>query len=185
MQHSERLPPPRPPCNVDLSICLALLTALLVIGWAANANAELTVGDQPRFQLENLDGDTVALADYRANVVLVDIWATWCAPCQRSMPFYRQLYEKHADDGFVVLAVSVDEDRDAVAEFRRKHELPFPVLLDDERDTAAEFSPPTMPTAYLIDTDGVVRHRHVGFSDDDREKIEQKVNELLDDSDTE
>ena len=141
--------------------------------------AEVEVGDRPQVELEDLDGEEVKLSDHRGEVVIVDLWATWCEPCRASMPFYQRLYEEHRDRGLRILAISVDENQSAVEAFRRRHGLGFSILLDEDHRTAEEFRPPTMPTAYLVDRDGVVRYRHSGFGDGDREEIERRVLELL------
>ncbi len=156
--------------------------ALLTLTVGPGASAEVTVGDQPDFELTDLDGESVTLSEHRGDVVIVDIWATWCDPCRQSMPFYRRLYDERSDDGLVILAISVDENQTAVADFRREHRLPFSVLVDNDHKTADAFSPPGMPTSYLIDADGVVRYRHVGFRQNDADKLERYVDRLLDES---
>lgn len=158
-------------------LAAAVLSALLCT--AAAAGAEVDVGDSPELEVVTLQGEEVSLDDYRGQVLLVDLWATWCAPCRRSMPFYSRLYEEHQSSGFEILAISVDEDRRAVEAFRRRHELSFPIVVDADGEAAALFGPPAMPTAYLIDRRGQVRYRHVGFSDRDKQAFEEKLQTLL------
>lgn len=146
---------------------------------SSTVRAEVEVGDRPELDLTDLDGEEIALGELRGKVVLVDFWATWCAPCRRSMPAYQKFYDEYRDDGLRILAVSVDESRSAVDEFRRRHGLTVAIMLDEEHRTAEEFAPPTMPTTYLVDREGVVRYRHAGFRDGDAEEIEAKIRELL------
>lgn len=152
---------------------------LLAYCAASTVRAEVDVGDRPELALTDLDGEEVKLSKLRGKVVIIDLWATWCEPCRTSMPFYQELYDEHRDDGLRILAVSVDENRSGVSAFRDRHELTFSVLVDEDHRTAEAFSPPTMPTAYLVDGDGVVRHRHTGFGDDAAEEIEARILELL------
>lgn len=166
--------------NVRRVIAVAVCVA--AVGWSMNAAGEVTPGDEPRIELRDLEGEPIPLREHRGEVVIVDIWATWCRPCRRSMPFYRRLYHQYSDRGLRVLAVSVDESRGDVVEFRDRYELPFSVAVDENHRIAKSFAPPAMPTAYLIDRSGVVRHRHTGFRSGAEEAIEEKILELLEES---
>ena len=87
----------------------------------------------PDFTFSGLDGKMVSLSDYRGNVVLVNIWATWCPPCVDEMPSMEKLYQKLKGDGFEILAVSIDSlGPEVVAPFMKKYKLTFPALIDSE-----------------------------------------------------
>ncbi len=156
---------------------LALAVSALAI--PAPVLAGVDEGDRPSFSATTLDGIKLELKSFRGKVVLVDFWATWCAPCARSFPFYAELLDKYGDDGFVVVAVSEDEDQSEIERFVKKHPAPFSIVLDKGHTLAAKFAPPSMPTAYLIDRSGKVRLVHHGYSDDDRQGIERWVEKLL------
>jgi len=96
-------------------------------------------------------------------VVLVDFWATWCAPCKASFPAYSELQRELAGRGFVLLAVSVDKTRGPYEEFLKRFAPAFPTVRDGAQKLVAEVQVPAMPTSYLIDRKGVLRSVHSGF----------------------
>lgn len=155
------------------------LICLSFVAFGVPAHAKVATGDAPAIETSTVSGEPVSLAALRGKVVLVDFWATWCGPCVKSFGFYRDLAEKYGDQGLVVIAVSVDEDRGKVAKFLEKHVVPFLVAIDERLEIAKRFEPPTMPTAYLIDRAGKVRHIHPGFNAKQTEEFEQQVRALI------
>ncbi len=134
---------------------------LLAPGTLSSAKAGTAVGevfpDLGKFQLEG------ALPKTAGKVVLVDFWASWCGPCRKSFPVYDQLTKTYGPKGFVVVAVSVDEDPDAYRKFLAKHKPGFATVLDASQALAKKVQPATMPTSFLIDRKGRVRFIHAGF----------------------
>ena len=141
--------------TLGLAICLAL---------AAPAIAEVKPGqpfpDLAGFALEG------TLPARTGQVVLVDFWATWCAPCKASFPAYSQLQRELAPRGFVLLAVSVDKTAAPYDEFLKRFSPSFPTVRDGAQKLIAVVQVPAMPTSYLIDRKGVVRSVHSGFHGD-------------------
>jgi peroxiredoxin len=119
----------------------------------------------PPFSLPTLDGKTMTLADYRGKVVLLNFWASWCAPCREEMPSMQKLYEHFADRDFVMLTVSLDEERAAVDSFIRELGLTFPVALDPKNDVGSRYGLTGVPETFLIGKTGVVLHHVVGPGD--------------------
>jgi peroxiredoxin len=116
----------------------------------------------PDFTLARLQGGLASLSDYSGKVVLINFWATWCKDCRREMPELDALFQKLKDRGFVVLAISMDEEgRKVVAPFIEKHGPTYPILLAD-RPTPAAYRIYGLPTSYLLDGKGVVVRRYVG-----------------------
>jgi thiol-disulfide isomerase/thioredoxin len=138
--------------TLGLALCLALPAA---------APAQVKPG-QPFPALGNyaLEGSLPACA---GQVVLIDFWATWCAPCKASFPAYSQLQTELAPRGFILLAVSVDKTAAPYGEFLKKFNPSFPTVRDGAQKLIAEVKVPAMPTSYLIDRKGVVRSVHSGF----------------------
>jgi peroxiredoxin len=125
----------------------------------------LEVGDTAYdFTLNDLDGRPVRLSDFRGRPVVVNFWATWCAPCRLEMPVFQQLYEKHQDDGLVILALNQSE-QPAVARdyFYDEMDLTFTPLLDENSDISALYgSYSVLPSTFFIDPDGKVAAIHRG-----------------------
>ncbi|HEY1765657.1 MAG TPA: TlpA disulfide reductase family protein [Opitutaceae bacterium] len=113
-------------------------------------------------------------------VVLVDFWASWCAPCKASFPFYSQLNTTYGSRGLVVLAVSVDKDPSAYASFVKQLKPSFVTVQDARQKLVADVQVPTMPTSYLVDRTGKVRFLHAGFHGDQTEhEVLKEVEALL------
>jgi len=162
--------------SLPSQIVVALLTLFVALG---PARAQMEAGDAPTVTLQAVDGEPLELSSLEGRVVLVDFWATWCPPCLSALTFYAELEARYGDQGFSVLAVSVDEQRDDMNAFLARHQLPLTMFWDQEHAVVGMFQPPTMPTSYLIDRQGTIRYVHEGFEPDDREAIEAHLTTLL------
>ncbi len=130
------------------------------------------------FELVALDGQSYRLSALRGKVVLIDFWATWCAPCVAEMPVLARLYEKHRQAGFEILAISRDTDKSKVSEFVSKHKLLFPVLLGTK--IGRLYGVNGIPDNIFIDRSGNIRYRKSGFRTGfDETVLEAVVEELL------
>lgn len=140
----------------------ALLLGVLCLGGPARA---VQVGESaPPFALPELGGgETVALADLPGKVVLLDFWASWCAPCREALPFYSDLHRELSDRGLVVLAVNVDEDVEDAQRFLEGRVLAQPTVLDTGWQVGRRYGVAVLPASVVIDRRGIVRGRHVGF----------------------
>lgn len=128
------------------------------IGWSVGSQA-------PEIKLKDLKDDTVRLSDFRGKPVLVNFWATWCAPCRIEMPIMEEKYRAYKDTKeFVILAVDVKDDSgiDAVRSFLGELSLTFPVLMDSEGSAGTAYNVLGLPTSFFIDRRGVIRVSRVG-----------------------
>jgi cytochrome c biogenesis protein CcmG, thiol:disulfide interchange protein DsbE len=116
----------------------------------------------PDFTLQSLDGQAVALSDYRGQVVLLNFWATWCEPCKLEMPIFDQAQQSVGPQGLQVLAVNFDEPAAEVQAFQDKLGLSFPLLLDPGAVVQRLYRVLGYPTSYWIDREGQVAAMHVG-----------------------
>ncbi len=118
----------------------------------------------PQISLTSLQGDVVTLADYKGQVVLVNIWASWCLPCKAEMPAIQRMYETYQDDGFVVLAVNAthQDNLNNVKEFVHDQALTFPILLDIEGEVSKKYQMQALPTSFFITPDGIINEVVIG-----------------------
>ena len=120
----------------------------------------------PNFSLPDLEGKTVSLTDFKGKVVLLNIWATWCAPCVAEMPSMEKLYQELKGEDFELLAISVDEEgAEAVKPFMEKHKLSFPVLLDTKGEIKNLYQATGVPESFIIDKNGMIVEKIIGPRD--------------------
>ncbi|MBX9657536.1 MAG: TlpA family protein disulfide reductase [Nitrospiraceae bacterium] len=125
------------------------------------------VGDEaPNFQLRDLDGNVVSLAQLRGKVVLVNFWATWCGPCRIEMPAMEQLYRSYSRKDFEILAVSTDPQGAAVTRpFQQEMGFTFPILHDAEYRVGLMYGARSLPMTFMVDRNGIVRQKVPGARD--------------------
>ena len=117
----------------------------------------------PELTLTDSQGAKHSLADYHGQVVLVNLWATWCPPCKAEMPALQSFYNKHIKDGFTIVAVNDGDPTSDVLQFLKDYQLTFPVWLDPTYiATEQAFRTPNLPSSYVIDRNGTVRLMWVG-----------------------
>jgi len=164
-----------------LLIIIPLLAVVLATGDGRSADTGPEVGKYATsFELSDLNGKKVSLSQWKGSVVLLNFWETSCGPCRAEMPSLKKLYEDLKDRGFVVLAISIDRSEKAVKSFVAAKGLPFPVLLDSERevffDQYAVFG---LPTSFLIDRKGIIREKILGERDWSTPEIRDRIMTLL------
>ena len=158
-----------------------VVLAALAFAAAAGA-AELkpwTGGATPPLVLQDLNGRTHRLADYRGKVVLVNFWATWCEPCRDEMPSIERLRQSLAGQPFEVLAVNIGEPLGRIERFLEKMPLGFPMLLDRDTGVAKAWKARVVPATFLVGPDGRIRYVHYGELDWSSEPVRKRVAELL------
>jgi thiol-disulfide isomerase/thioredoxin len=158
-------------------LLLAALLALLAA--AAPARAQVAPGGRfPALSGFNLPG--AAIPETAGRVVMIDFWASWCAPCKASFPAYNRLQARLGDKGLVIIAVSVDDNPAAYASFIARLKPAFATVDDRSHALVEAVQVPTMPTCYILDRRGVVRFVHAGFRGEETEReIGAQVESLL------
>jgi thiol-disulfide isomerase/thioredoxin len=125
-------------------------------------------------------GEPHAIASDRGNVVLLDVWATWCEPCRDALPIYEDLAKHYASRGLKVYALNVDEDSRAIPPFLKETKVSLPILVDANAEVADKvLRVRSMPTTLLIDRKGVVRYVHEGFAEEFLAKYQAQIEQLL------
>lgn len=134
-------------------------------GVTASIGRTPSAGDPaPDFTLKNLEGETINLSDFKGQPVLINFWATWCGPCRIEMPIIDAMYQKYKDEGFVVLAVDVQESITIVQSFVNSMGLTFPILLDLTGEIAdGPYRIRAFPTSYFVGRDGEITAAHRGM----------------------
>lgn len=134
----------------------------------------------PRFTLRNLKGNYESLESYRGQVIVLNFWATWCAPCRVEMPSFEKLYRRYRSEGVTVLAVTMDKNATLqIKSFVDEHDLSFPVLLDSEGEVERLYPSMTVPFTYVIDRKGRVVARVDGAKNWESEETFEAIEYLL------
>jgi cytochrome c biogenesis protein CcmG/thiol:disulfide interchange protein DsbE len=139
------------------------------VGRAASKPVPLAVIDSVLADTSSLTG----------NVVYVDFWASWCAPCRKSFPWMRDLQNRYGQEGLRVIAVDVDKDHSSAEEFLREMDPSFSILFDSTGSLAKLYDLKVMPTSFIYDRNGTIKERHEGFQLEDTPDIDAIVRELL------
>ena len=157
-------------------IILSVVILLIGAAWAwgsrdttgSNTGGEIPAPQvgflAPDFTLQNEAGEFVSLSDFRGKAVLVNLWASWCTPCQREMPAMQNVYDQYKEQGFVVLAVNVtsqDSRANAIA-FAESLNLTFPILFDVNGEVALAYQMRAFPSSYFIGIDGIIQEVVIG-----------------------
>ena len=156
-------------------IQLWIILLFLLSGTAVSASPA------PAFSLPGQNAD-ISLDDYKGSIVYLDFWASWCAPCRKSLPWMDTIQARYKDQGLTVIAINLDESREAAETFLNSMNITLKVAFDDQGTTAEAFNLVAMPTSYLIDKNGQIVQTHLGFRLRDKAVIEQSIQQLLESS---
>jgi len=158
---------------------LALFFILLFI--PAIALSQDVNSPAPDFSANDLNGNPVKLSDLKGKVVLIDFWASWCVPCKKSMPHLIDLYNTYKDTSFAIIGVNVDTDLGKLQEFERAigMDIPFPVIFDSGSKIPPLYSVDGMPTTVLVNKQGVIKYKEVGYDNDLKNKLDKTISELI------
>lgn len=150
----------------------------LILMWGQSVRAAgWQAGDRLKeLSVFKLEGELPPLS---GKVVYLDFWASWCAPCRMSFPVLSEWQKRYGKDGFVVLAVNLDNDPEKMRAFLARNGSGVNIVRDAAKRLVADADIKTMPTSYLIDRKGVIRFVHNGFRANDKPDLERKIEALL------
>ena len=165
------------------ALCIALTAGVM------NPTPDLWANDErpeeghlaPDFALKTLDGKTVRLSEFRGKkVVLINFWATWCPPCRSEMPTMQQIYTEYKGKGFEILAINIEPDaKEEIRDFMKELRLTFPVLLDSDMKVTRTYRLIGLPVSMLIDRQGIIRSKQIGYHDWTDKESRKRVESLL------
>lgn len=161
-----------------LSFRVGALLLFCVVGFARQLSAVEVGAMFPSFSEYQFEGELPK--DLAGKVVVVDFWASWCAPCKASFPSLSSLHTELASRGVVVLGVSMDEKQAPFEQFKKRLKPSFPTVRASDGRLASDVTVPAMPTTFVLDRTGRVRFIHAGFHGDTAARLRREVIELLD-----
>ena len=132
----------------------------------------------PGFSLPG-QNQTVQLSKYKGKVVYLDFWASWCDPCKRSFPWMNELQTIYGENGFKIIAVNLDESTKDAYEFLNKMPANFDIAFDKIGKTAEAYNLKAMPSSFLIDRNGNLVHKSLGYRAEEKKILEKKIKQLV------
>jgi cytochrome c biogenesis protein CcmG/thiol:disulfide interchange protein DsbE len=160
-------------------LVISLLCIGTILSGCSDGGPEKGRTAAPDFTLRDISGREVSLSDFRGKVVLLDFWATWCPPCLMAIPHLNSLQEEYSADGFEILGINLDQtDARSLSRFTETMKISYAVLIGTP-DVASKYGVNPIPTTFLIDRQGRLRSKAVGFSQALHEKTVSEIESLL------
>jgi len=165
--------------NVSKRGILAILSAVTLVLSSAAVMAIPAKGKAPDFTLKSNHGNNVKLSEQRGKVIMINFWASWCAPCRKEMPLLEELYQRYKDGGFTLLGVNVEEDSSAAKDLLKEIQVSFPILFDSQNAVSQLYGVEAMPSTVILDRDGNLRFIHKGYQPGYEDEYQKQVRELI------
>lgn len=162
---------------LSLKKTLSVITLMLMPGFCLALNEGSLA---PGFSLPIFDqSEVMESSEYLGKVIYLDFWASWCGPCQVSVPKLIELQAELSSDEFEVVAINVDEEPRRARRFLERFDINYTVLADPAGNIAARYELKGMPAAFIIDQKGRIMKIHTGFRQGDMKEIRLKIKDLL------
>ncbi len=156
-----------------------IILSAIIFGLLITLSAQsFASGNAPSFNVPTDAGD-IKLEELRGQVVYVDFWASWCAPCRKSFPWLNEMQAKYGDQGLTIIGINVDKDRKLAENFLKKNPAKFKMVFDPDGELASKYKLVGMPSAYLIDKTGKIQHSHIGFRASKKQSYEDSIQHLI------
>ena len=165
--------------KVFMSICMVLL--LNLAGNVAAADTLTPMGSKllaPDFSLQDTEGKTHRLSDYRGKPVIINFWTTWCPPCREELPSMNRAWHQLEQEGIAMLAINMGEDEDTIFVFSADYPTDFPILMDLTGEVIEQWPVKGLPTTYVVAPDGTIAYRAIGSREWDDAELLDKVRAL-------
>ncbi len=156
-----------------LSLCVV---SLLVLSRCAREEKPSSLA--PDFTLQTLDGEEITLSKLKGKAILLDFWATWCGPCREAVPHLVELYRSYQDRGLEIIGVNLDKSNpDAVRTYVKAFNIPYPIVIAPD-EVVRNYGVTGLPTTILIDKEGKIREKFMGFNSTISKQMGTRVAEL-------
>lgn len=170
---------------IQLSILVVFLIIVAFTIWQSlstidrpiERSEELLNQAAPAFTASALDGKRYSIEELRGKAVVLNFWASWCAPCRNEMPLLNQKYLEHKQDGLIVLGLNIAENKQTIKGFVDQMKLQFPVLMDNQSEVEKKYGINPLPTTFFISRDGMVDSIHIGELDE--QAIDRYIKKIL------
>lgn len=158
--------------------CVAITQAAGIPSFVSQREASANQSPAPEWTLKDVDEREVSSSDFQGKIILVDFWATWCPPCKKMIPGLIELQKEYSEQGFEVVAISLDEGgAPAIKAFNKKYGVNYTSLLANADVLKAFGGIQNIPTSFLIDQNGQIVSKHVGFVG--QERLASEIRKLL------
>ena len=152
----------------------------LVALCASAAFATSSSGPAPAFQLTGRNGKAIDLSQFKGQVVMINFWATWCAPCRQEMPLLEDIYKKYKPMGFTLVGVNVEPDaKGAEAWLSKQKPVSFPIVFDTDSKVSKMYKVAVMPSTVFVDRKGNIRVMHKGYKPGDEDFYLTQIRSML------
>ncbi len=122
----------------------------------------------PEFTLKELRGTMISLSTYKGKIIFLNFWATWCPPCRAEIPGFIEIFNEYKEKGLQIIGVSVDEiSPEKVLEFVNEYRVNYPVVMGTPELYSSYKPGRAIPVTFIIDKEGMIRHKHIGYMDKD------------------
>jgi thiol-disulfide isomerase/thioredoxin len=155
-----------------------ILGLVLLAAAGASAAAEEPVPIFPDLEMAGADGGSIRLSQLKGNVILVNVWATWCGPCRLELPIVQRMYDKYSDRNFVVLAVNVDADRNRIQPFMKRYNISLPIYYASPED-AGQMTANGIPATFILGPDRTMLDQVVGYNANAEDRWKQLIEKRL------
>jgi peroxiredoxin len=156
---------------------IVILFSVVLASVAATAGP--VSGPAPDFTLQMLGGGQMSLAEQKGNVVMVNFWATWCAPCRQEMPHLEALHQRYSSLGFTLLGVNVEEDSSGAQDWLAETPVSFPILFYPQSSVSELYDVIAMPSTVMIDRQGNLRYLHHGYKPGYEDEYQNQIRALI------
>jgi thiol-disulfide isomerase/thioredoxin len=136
-------------------------------------------GPAPPFTLTARGGNSLSLAQYKGQVVMLNFWASWCGPCRQEMPLLENIYKKYNKMGFTLIGVNVEPDSKAADDWLKQTPVSFPIIYDKDSSVSKAYDVSGMPSTVIIDRKGNIRVLHRGYKPGDENEYLDSIRTLV------